>query len=88
MAERLNTTLAADTSLSFSPSDDPVIQVDAEAPVTVDIEIRMDTSLNWAGAYSFRSDAEPVVRLKKVPFMRYKVRGNIAGKSVKIWDNL
>lgn len=86
--QRLNTTAAEATSAEFTPTADPVIQVDAEVPVTVDVEIKMDASLNWAGAYSFRSDQEPVTRFVMVPFMRFKVRGNVAGKSVKIWDQI
>jgi hypothetical protein len=88
VAQRLSSILAEDTSASYSPTDDVVVQVDAPTPVTVDVEIKMDASLNWALAYSFSSYAEPVTRLTRVPFMRFKFRGNKAGNTVQIWDNL
>lgn len=88
MAQRMSSILASDTSAAYSPSDDPIIQVDSAIPVVIDVEVRMDASLNWVGAYSIRSEAEPLVRLKKVPFMQFKLRGNVPGNTVKVWDQL
>lgn len=88
MAQRLSSILAEDTSASYSPTDDPVVQVDSAIDVVVDVEVRMDASLAWAPAYSIHSKAEPLVRFKKVPFMRFKLRGNLAGNAVKIYDQL
>lgn len=85
--ERLNTTSAEATSVEFLPAGDVILQVDSAVAVTVDVEVRMDSSLNWAGAMSYRSDAEPVVRIAQVPSMRLKIRGNTVGNAVKIWDN-
>lgn len=85
--QRLTTTSAEATSDPFIPAGDVILQVDSAVPVTIEIEARMDGSLNWAGAYAYRSDAEPIVRLAQMPSMRIKVRGNTAGNTVKIWDD-
>jgi hypothetical protein len=88
MAQRLNSTSAEATSDAYSPADDPIIQVDSAIAVVVDVEVRMSDTLSWAAAYSIHSKSEPLVRLKSVPFMRFKLRGNTAGNTVKVWDNL
>jgi hypothetical protein len=87
MTQRFSTILTEATSVEFSPGTDPVIQIVSAIPVTIDVEVKMDASLNYAGAYSVRSDSVPVLRLVKVPFMRFKVRGNTAGNQVELWDN-
>jgi hypothetical protein len=87
MAERINTTLTDAQSASWSPTDDFFLQVDSAKPVTVDVYVRMNAGLNWAPALTFRSDAMPLVRLAKAPFVYVGLRGNTAGNIVKIWDN-
>lgn len=87
MTERLSSVLAEDTSAEFSPGGDFTYQIDSAVPVTIDVEVRMTQTLSWAGALSIRSDSLPVVRLSKVPYMRFKLRGNTLGNTVKIVDN-
>jgi hypothetical protein len=88
MALRIDTVLTEFLSAEFSPTDTTTIQVQSAIPVIVDVEVKLDAAANYAGAYSIRSDSEPISRFAYAPFMRLRLRGNAAGNAVKVWDSL
>jgi predicted hotdog family 3-hydroxylacyl-ACP dehydratase len=83
----MTSTDAAEDGDTFSPAGDFMMQIDSAVAVVVDVEARVDATAAWAGIASIRSDSQPIASFVKLPFVRYRMRGNQAGNTVKIWDN-
>jgi hypothetical protein len=87
MTLRLTSTAETDVSDPFSPAGDFCVQVDSAIPAVVDIEARVDEDAAWVGIASIRSSSDPITPLIKLPFVRYRLRGNTAGNTVNVSDN-
>lgn len=87
---RLNTTLAGATSAEWSPVGETILQGEIETTLqspTVTAEAKVNAAAPWAGIAAIKPKGEKFLRIAKVPFLRVTVKGNEAGKFVKVYDN-
>lgn len=87
---RLNTTLAGETSASWSPIGETIIQGEIETTTkspSITAEAKVTAAAPWAGVAVIKPKGEKFMRLAQFPFLRVTVAGNEAGKFVKVYDN-
>jgi hypothetical protein len=86
---RLDTTLAADDSASFAPTDDIVLQAKYNplAAPTIAIMTRNDAAADWQVLTLWHPNSQPVIKVGSGTNVLLRMTKNIAGSQLRVWDD-
>lgn len=85
---RLTTTAETFESAAWTPADETFLQLSAESDqTTVDVQGRVSPDAAWVTIVTLHQTSMPIVRVAKLPSLRLLARNNLAGKTLKVWDN-